>query len=135
MTNYLFDTNHLSPLVSPDHYLGEQVQIKWQAGHSFAIAMPALTEFLFGISTLPRARQNLFLWQHIQDQFIFYGIDRQDAELAANLQTSLRRRGRQLLTVDALIAAVALRYDLVLLTTDRDFQTIPGLPQENWLSL
>jgi len=32
-----------------------------------------------------------------------------------------------------LIAAVALRYDLVLLTTDRDFLAVPHLMQENWL--
>lgn len=49
------------------------------------------------------------------------------------LQVVLRQRGRQLATVGALIAAVALRYDLVLLTTDRDFQAIPTLMCENWL--
>lgn len=55
----------------------------------------------------------------------------EDAEKAAILQLELRRQDWQLGTIDALIAAVALRYDLVLLTTDRDFQAIPGLPQEN----
>jgi predicted nucleic acid-binding protein len=35
--------------------------------------------------------------------------------------------------VDALIATVALRYDLILLTTDRDFSIISTLKQENWL--
>lgn len=57
-----------------------------------------------------------------------------DAERAANLQTSLRRRGRQLETVDALIAAVALRYDLTLLTADNDFSAISQLKRENWLA-
>jgi len=45
-----------------------------------------------------------------------------------------QRQGRQLATVDALIAAVALRYDLVLLTTDRDFRAIPMFPCEDWLT-
>jgi predicted nucleic acid-binding protein len=35
--------------------------------------------------------------------------------------------------VDATIAAGALHYDLVLLTTDRDFAAISDLKQENWL--
>lgn len=35
----------------------------------------------------------------------------------------------------SLIAAVALRYDLTLLTTDKDFSAIPQLKQENWLNL
>jgi len=56
-----------------------------------------------------------------------------DAEEAAGLQVFLRQRGWQLDTVDALIAAVALRHDLTLLTTDRDFQAVPQLRTENWL--
>ncbi|MFI5458012.1 MAG: type II toxin-antitoxin system VapC family toxin [Isosphaerales bacterium] len=35
--------------------------------------------------------------------------------------------------VDALIAVVAIRYDLVLLTSDNDFARVPNLEQENWL--
>jgi predicted nucleic acid-binding protein len=35
--------------------------------------------------------------------------------------------------VDALIAVAALRLDLTLLTTDRDFTPIPGLKQANWM--
>ena len=57
-----------------------------------------------------------------------------DAEFAAQLQISLRKRGWQLETVDALIATIALRYDLTLLTTDRDFEAIPDLQQANWLA-
>ncbi|RIK38099.1 MAG: hypothetical protein DCC55_22160 [Chloroflexi bacterium] len=38
-------------------------------------------------------------------------------------------------TVDALIAALALRYELTLLTTDKDFWAVPGLRMENWLVL
>lgn len=53
---------------------------------------------------------------------------------AAQLQVQLRRAGRQLQTVDALIAIVALRYNMTLLTTDRDFSPIPALHLENWLA-
>ncbi len=41
------------------------------------------------------------------------------------------RKGSQ--TVDAFIAVVSLRYDLVLLTSDNDFAPVPNLKQENWL--
>lgn len=46
---------------------------------------------------------------------------------------TLRRSGRQLATVDALIGAVALRYNLTLLSTDGDFTAIADLRLENWL--
>jgi len=60
-------------------------------------------------------------------------LDETDALDAAALQVALRRQGRQLATVDALIATVTLRYDLTLLTTDGDFVAVPTLRVENWL--
>jgi len=36
-------------------------------------------------------------------------------------------------TVDGFVAVTALRYNLVLLTSDKDFVPVPGLQQENWL--
>ncbi len=60
--------------------------------------------------------------------------DETDAVHAADLQIALRRHGRQLATVDAPIAALPLRYGLILLTTDRDFTAVPNLQQDNWLS-
>jgi hypothetical protein len=60
-------------------------------------------------------------------------LDEADAENAATLQRSLRRQGWQLETVDALIVVVVLRYNLVLVTSDKDFAPVPNLKQENWL--
>jgi len=94
-----------------------------------------LTEFLYGIQILPRATANMAEWHRLHDSFTYYEPDRVDAYEAARLQVALRKYGRQLATVDALIAVVALRYNLTLLTTDKDFQPIPRLKQENWLSL
>jgi predicted nucleic acid-binding protein len=104
-----------------------------EQGDTFAIPVPALTEMLYGIQTLPRARQNLAEWVKLHRFFDYYGVERMDAEHAASLQIGLRRRGRRLDTVDALIAAIALRFDHTLLTSDRDFSAISDLNQENWL--
>jgi len=43
---------------------------------------------------------------------------------AANLKNRCRRAGVQVGTIDALIAQLAARYDLALLTTDKDFQSM-----------
>lgn len=133
MAGYLLDTNHLSPLITLSHPLRQRFLKQQRQGDDFALAVPALTELLFGILTLPRARQNLAEWNRLTPGLIIYHLDREDAEKAANLQVLLRRRGRQLSTVDALIAAIALRYDLTLLTTDKDFAAIAQLKRENWL--
>lgn len=102
--------------------------------HQFAIPVVVLAEFLVGIQLIPRAKANLAEWNRLQNGFGYYSIGRIEAEEAAELQIAMRRRGRQLATTDALIATVAIRNDLNLLTTDRDFEFIPSLKLENWLS-
>lgn len=133
MAAYLLDINHLSPLVTLGHPLREKVLHRMASGDVFAVAAPTLTETLFGISLLPRMMQNRAEWARLQAGFGFYEVLRSDAELAADLQIALRRRGWQLETVDALTASIALRNDLTLLTTDQDFSGLPQLRQENWL--
>jgi tRNA(fMet)-specific endonuclease VapC len=134
MPRYLLDTNHASPLVTLSHPLRQQILQKLDAGNSFATCVPSITETLFGIGLLPRAEQNLAEWERLKPLLPCYIPEQQDGEMAALLQISLRRRGWELETVDALIATIALRYDLILLTTDKDFRGVPHLQHENWLS-
>lgn len=133
MGNYLLDANHASPLVTRHHRLRRRVLDEIRNGHSFAVCAPALSEFLFGIGVLPRAAQNRQEWDNLRPLLTIYRVGEADAEMAAELQITLRRQGKQLETVDALIAAVAIRYDLILLTTDNDFRPITHLKRESWL--
>ncbi len=134
MADYLVDTNHLSMLVAAKHLLRNRIIRQIQFGDSFSVAVPALTEMLFGLYTTPRAKQNLLEWMNLRIIFNYYEIDQEIAERAASLQFDLLRHGWQLSTVDALIATIALRYNLILLTTDQDFRSVPGLVVENWLA-
>ncbi len=88
---------------------------RFEHGDTFSIAVTALVEFLFGISTLPRAKQNQAEWERLSNRFIYYSIDKSDAEHATELRLILRQRGGQLAAFDALIAVVVLRYNLTLL--------------------
>lgn len=55
------------------------------------------------------------------DSLIWLEPDRDDYLHAAALATTCRQRGVQFATIDALIAQLAIRHGLRLLTTDRDF--------------
>ena len=134
MAEYLVDPDHLSPLITVGHALRPRLLRQVHFGDLFTIATPALAETLYGIQQLPRARQNIREWAKISVMFNYHNIEKQDAERAATLQIDLQRRGWQLGVVDALIASIALRYHLTLLTTDNDFQEIMGLKVENWLA-
>lgn len=132
MSQYLLDTNHLSPLVTTDHPLQVKIFTAMQTGDTFAMIAPVLNEFLFGIRSLPRAQQNVNAWNKIKADFVCYAVDEEDALLATDLRIGLLRKGRQLGLVDSFVAIIALRYDLTLLTTDKDFLAVPNLKQENW---
>lgn len=132
MSQYLVDTNHLSPLVTSGHPLREIIYHRLEAGDSFAIATPVLSELLFGIRSVPRATQNLQQWRVLRKYFAIYDVTEQIAEEAAELRSNLRRRGWQLNIIDSFIAVIALHNHQILLTTDADFQGIPDLLQENW---
>jgi predicted nucleic acid-binding protein len=49
---------------------------------------------------------------------------RDDHVAAADLRTTCRRRGVQVGTIDVLLAQLCLRYDLTMLSTDRDFEHV-----------
>lgn len=50
--------------------------------------------------------------------------DRQDYIQAADLRNACRRKGKQVGTIDALLAQLCVRHELVILTMDKDFQQI-----------
>lgn len=77
-----------------------------------------LQELLQGFSG-PRA-QNLIVERFAALPFV--QPDREDHVAAAALRNACRRAGVQIGTIDALIAQLCIRHDLVLLTTDGDFK-------------
>ena len=59
--------------------------------------------------------------------------DREDHVEAAELRNACRRRGVQVGTIDALLARLCLRHDLVLLTADADFRRMTAVcPLSIW---
>jgi len=76
MANYLLDTNHISPLVTLEHPLRVQIMRRVRQGDSFSIPTVALSEFIFGIISLPRAKHNRAEWKLLEHRFDYYNCDR-----------------------------------------------------------
>lgn len=79
-----------------------------------------LQEILSGVTS-----EKLFgqLEDHLS-AFPIITLEREDYIRAARLRNSCKKKGVQVGTVDALIAAVCIENDLLLLSTDEDFQLI-----------
>ena len=128
---YLLDTNNASPLVTAGHPIRFRFDRERAAGAEFFLCPVVRTETRFGLRGTARAGTNLREWGAIVGTLTIADLRHADADLAADLRVLLRTRGRQLALADSLIAAVALRLDLTLLTRDRDFDAVPGLVTED----
>jgi predicted nucleic acid-binding protein len=88
-----------------------------------------LQEILQGFSG-PKARKQIL------DRFTPLPLivpQREDHTDAADLRNDCRRRGLQIGTIDALLARLCIRYELVMLSTDRDFEHLARIaPLRLW---
>jgi|SRR4051812_27975693 tRNA(fMet)-specific endonuclease VapC len=66
-------------------------------------------------------------------QFLSLPFDDDCAGVAATIRVSLEQQGKSIGPNDTLIAAIAVRHNLIVVTTNvREFQRVPGLRVENW---
>ena len=89
-----------------------------EAGNAIFTTGLVVQELLQGFSG-PKAQNQ------IVDRFSALPLlvpDRQDYIDAASVRNACRRKGVQLGTIDALLAQLCIRHQLVLLSTDRDYQ-------------
>lgn len=91
-----------------------------EAGDSIYATGLVLQELLQGFSR-PKAHKKII------EHFVVLPLlvpDRQDHIQAADIRNACCRKGIQVGTIDALLAQICVRHDLVMLTTDKDFQQI-----------
>jgi hypothetical protein len=117
----LVDTSVWSLALRRDGEAGERHVIALQSalngGEAIVTTGLILQELLQGFAG-PRARKDII------DRFSALPLltpDRADYIDAAELRNLCRRSGVQLGTIDALLAQLCIRHQLVLLTTDKDF--------------
>jgi tRNA(fMet)-specific endonuclease VapC len=95
-------------------------------------------ELCHGLADLPpwlseRVRMNYLNLTTPPLQILHF--DRTAGQIYGQLRRHLERAGRRLDDLDLMIASVALRYDMVLVSRNtRHFGRVPGLRVENWLT-
>ena len=127
MTAYLLDTNHLTSLMKPGGALLARLDAACLEGDEFSICPVTVGEAWVWVLDGPRTDRRPSRYRGVRSLLFFTPLTEADAEHSARLRIDLRRRGYQLELPDALIAAVALRLNLTLLTADADFAPVTGL--------
>ncbi len=103
-----------APVTGPEVHA---LRVAIDGGEAIVTTGLVLQELLQGFAG-PRARKD------IVRRFAalpLLAADRQDYIDAADLRNACRRAGVQIGTIDALLAQLCIRHDLLLLTTDSDF--------------
>ena len=126
MRDYLLDTTLLSALLFGRTGAVSLVQ-PWMASYEVVTSILVygeVIEYLRGFPDFGRRRMELRkLLRAIYPLALTYGC----VERYSEIRRTLRRQGPGLIgDVDTLIAATALEYDLTVVTTDQDFQRVPG---------
>jgi tRNA(fMet)-specific endonuclease VapC len=104
------------------------------AGSRCGAIIPALCELEAGIQQTARVQRNRNALTAILRDLRIWPLDLATTRLYGQLHVRLRQEGKALSKVDLMLAAVCVQLDLTLLTTDRDFEALPDVRRENWLT-
>jgi tRNA(fMet)-specific endonuclease VapC len=86
-----------------------------------------------GILASQRQAQNRRALRRLLRELRVWPVDHETARFYGGIYADLRKQGRVLSQVDMMVAALARQMDLVVVTTDQDFQWVSGLQTENWM--
>jgi tRNA(fMet)-specific endonuclease VapC len=131
--SYLLDTNILSAHLRRPSGLQHRFVQHGGRLYTSTVALSELYDWVF-------RRPDSAAAQAAVDKMLLHDVatiefDNECARESGRLRVDLRRQGIVVPALDLLIAAVALLYDLTLVTNNtKDFQNIPGLRLEDWLT-
>src|SRR5947208_183787 len=116
ITRYLLDTNHLAAALAPVSRVRERIQQTRRAGMILGTCVPVLCELEVGIQQTGKPEANRRALMTLLKQVRLWPIEREMARTYGEIYLDLRGRGRVLSQVDMMLAALAERMNLTLLT-------------------
>lgn len=125
---YLLDTNIIIALFANETVVTENLA---QVEEVF-IPMIAIGELYYGARKSGRVRDNLNRIDELIANISVLGCNAETAVKYGEIKHNLRLKGRPLPENDIWIAAVALQYNLILVTRDAHFQEVENLQTVAW---
>ncbi len=135
MTDLLLDTNAVSAAMTTRKEIGRYLE-RLESDVRLHTCATVEGEVRFGLARLPSGKKKKQLSNALIQ--VLESIDEIipiTSEVASNyavLKADLRGAGKSMDENDFWIAAVVMTHGLVLLSSDKDFQGIPGLAVDDW---
>lgn len=124
----LLDTNPIVALFASDEAILRRLD---QSGTVF-VPCVVLAELYYGANKSGRVSENLARVEEFAAESAILDCDVDTARHFGRIKDDLRRKGRPIPENDIWIAALALQYDLTLLSRDGHFREVDGLVVEAW---
>ena len=127
----MIDTNIIIHSLKND----ERVNERFQETHNIPKSISVITygELVYGAKKSQHIEKYLAVSYRIAELFPIIVVDRSIMDIFGEIKNGLGRKGNSIEDMDMLIAATALSYDLVLVTSDVDhFKRIDDFRIENW---
>jgi tRNA(fMet)-specific endonuclease VapC len=125
---YLLDTNIIIALFADDKI------VKSNLAQAKEVFIPSITlgELYYGARKSGRSQANLIRIERLVTSTIIIVCNIDTARQYGDIKHKLQLRGRPLPENDVWIAALALQYDLILVTRDAHFQEVESLQTVSW---
>ena len=126
--SYLLDTNIIIALFA------DEAVVKNNLAQADEVFVPSITigEVCYGARKSGRPQENLVRVNELVVNSTVLGCDAETARQYGEVKNKLRLRGRPLPKNDIWIAALALQYELTLVTRDAHFQEVENLQTVVW---
>ena len=132
--SYLLDTNIVTAFIKRDAQVLTQLQIAQDDSRDVFISCITYYETRRGLLYTSATKQTTIFELLRLNADILLLDDLNILEVAANIHSDLKRRGKTIQDADILIAATAITHDLILVSNDSDKVNVQNLQLENWLA-
>ena len=135
MKKLLLDSGIVGAFINRRGNVFDRLQSAVREGNRIGTCLPVVAELVYGIENSTSRERNLDTLQRNLTALRIWPFDLAAAFIYGRLAADLKRRGRPMQVVDIMVAAIAMTLnDSVIITTDSDLESIPGVKIERWLA-
>ncbi|SRR5258706_15362464 len=128
---FLLDTNSIADILTSQVGVTREMQLHIAQGDTLGLCRPVYYEVFRGLLWRNATNKLAFFNHHIGLFFTWLDLIDVDWGQAAQFWASARSRGKQLVDIDVLLAALAYRLNATIVSSDQDFAALP-IRRINW---
>jgi tRNA(fMet)-specific endonuclease VapC len=125
---YLLDTNIIIAWLQGETAIADKIE----KSEEVYIPIIVVGELYYGAAFSSHVQKNIKEIKKLTSNYNVLLIDEEASFHYGNIKTALRKIGKPIPENDIWIAAIALRYELIVVTRDNHFKIIDSISLQNW---